>query len=61
MVAKSMCVHEVAAAATADALSTVYECSGLKPTSPEAVSMTNAIFMEIVCALEDYQEEVTSA
>ena len=57
----SMCVHDIAAAATADAMATVYECGNIQPDHPKTMQLINSIYMEIVCVLEDYQEEMKSA
>lgn len=61
MVAMSMCAYEIAAAATADAMSTVYECGNLDHQHPLAMRLINSIFMEIVCAVEEYQEDIEDA
>ena len=53
----AMCVHEIAAAAIADAMSVIYELTELDPASPLAVRLTNNLYMETACALQDVQEE----
>ncbi len=53
----AMCVHEIAAAAIADAMSVIYEVTELDPASPLAVRLTNNLYMETACALQDMQEE----
>ena len=56
-----MCVHEIAAAAIADAMSVIYEVSGMEPDSPMAVRLTNTLYMETVIALEDMDEQESDA
>ncbi len=52
-----MCVHEISAAAIADAMSTIYELTDLEPASPLAVRLTNALYMETLITLERLGEE----
>lgn len=53
----SMCEHEVAAAAIADAMSVIYEVTDLDPSSPVAVRLTTNLYMETVTALQMAREE----
>lgn len=53
----AMCVHEVAAAATADAMSVIYEVTELDPASMLAVRLVNTLYMETLMALKELDEE----
>lgn len=48
-----MCVHEIAAAAIADAMSVIYEVTALDPGSMIAVRLTNTLYMETLIALQE--------
>jgi len=52
-----MCVHEIAAAAIADAMSVIYEVTELDPASMLAVRLTNTLYMETLIALQDLESE----
>lgn len=58
MVAMSMCVHDVASAAIADAMSVIYETSEMDPASPLAIRLINTLYMETVIALEEMRDEL---
>jgi hypothetical protein len=49
----AMCVHEIAAAAIADAMSVIYEVTALDPGSMIAVRLTNTLYMETLIALQE--------
>lgn len=57
MVAMSMCVHEISAAAVADAMSVIYDTTELDPSSMLAVRLVNTLYMETLIALQDLQQE----
>jgi len=48
-----MCVHEIAAAAIADAMSVIYDVAEMDPGSMIAVRLTNTLYMETLIALQD--------
>jgi hypothetical protein len=48
-----MCVHEIAAAAIADAMSVIYDVTELDPASMLAVRLTNTLYMETLIALQE--------
>lgn len=52
----AMCVHEIAAAATADAMSVIYEVTEMDPASMLAVRLTNALYMETLMAIRELDE-----
>jgi len=57
MVAMSMCVHEVSAAAVADAMSVIYDATDMDPASMLAVRLTNTLYMETLIALQNMHGE----
>jgi hypothetical protein len=48
-----MCVHEIAAAAIADAMSVIYDVTEMDPGSMIAVRLTNTLYMETLIALQE--------
>lgn len=54
----SMCVDEIAAAATADAMGVVYECADLDHEHPLAMRLITRIYMEISCVVDEYRQEL---
>jgi|LakMenEpi03Aug12_release.lakeMendotaPanAssembly.Ray.scaffolds.fasta_scaffold819664_3 hypothetical protein len=48
-----MCVHEIAAAAIADAMSVIYDVTEMAPDSMIAVRLTNTLYMETLIALQE--------
>lgn len=57
MVAMSLCKHEIAAAAIADAMSVIYEVSDLDPASPVAVRLTSDLYIATVLALDSAEDD----
>lgn len=53
----SMCVHEIAAAAIADAMSVLYDVTDIDPASMLAVRLTNTLYMETLIALQELDGE----
>jgi hypothetical protein len=49
----AMCVHEIAAAAIADAMSVIYDVTEMAPDSMIAVRLTNTLYMETLIALQE--------
>lgn len=53
----SMCEHEIAAAAVADAMSVIYDVADIDPATPVAVQLTNTLYMETVIALQQAKQD----